>query len=338
MTQSPDKHSRKKGALWGMFVGDALAMPVHWYYNRRALKADYGRVTDYRSPKNPHPDSILWRSSYTPVNAKGDILHDQSQYWGKKGVHYHQFLQAGENTLNIKICRLLVRRLLDNGVYDADAYLNDYIDFMTIPGTHRDTYIEEYHRYFFTNYANGKHPRACGAIEKHISGIIGMVPLIVHYADDPDVARQLSLEHLHLTHLGSRMTAAGQLLLDILIPVLHGKSLFEVIAEKLYQQNNRLLGFPLIKWLDEPDENVVGRRLSTACYVEDAIPATIFLALKYHDDPAEGLIANTNLGGDNAGRGAVLGALLGAANGFEAWPASWIDGLCHPPPDIKLEN
>jgi len=30
------------------------------------------------------------------------------------------------------------------------------------------------------------------------------------------------------------------------------------------------------------------------------------MALKYHDDPQEALIANTNLGGDNAGRGAVL--------------------------------
>ena len=34
------------------------------------------------------------------VNADGDILREQAQYWGKRGVHYHQFLTAGENTLN----------------------------------------------------------------------------------------------------------------------------------------------------------------------------------------------------------------------------------------------
>jgi ADP-ribosylglycohydrolase len=56
--------------------------------------------------------------------------------------------------------------------------------------------------------------------------------------------------------------------------------------------------------------------------------------LKYHHDPARGLIANTNLGGDNAGRGAVLGALLGAANGVEAFPKPWVDGLRHPPANL----
>ena len=61
----PAKHDRSmaKGALYGLCIGDALTMPVHWYYNRQALFRDYGRVTDFLAPKNPHPDSILWRSS-----------------------------------------------------------------------------------------------------------------------------------------------------------------------------------------------------------------------------------------------------------------------------------
>jgi ADP-ribosyl-[dinitrogen reductase] hydrolase len=52
--------------------------------------------------------------------------------------------------------------------------------------------------------------------------------------------------------------------------------------------------------------------------------------------PPVGLIANTNLGGDNAGRGAVLGALLGAANGPQAFPKSWVDGLRHPPSNLDF--
>lgn len=334
MAVSPDHHSRKKGAILGMFAGDALAMPVHWYYDRQALLRDYGRVTQYLAPRNPHPDSILWRSAYEPVNDKGDILHEQGRFWGRRGVHYHQFLQAGENTLNLKLCLLLINRLIKHNGYDADAYVDDYIAFMTTPGNHSDTYAEEYHRHFFTNYAHGKHPRACGIMEKHISGIIGMIPLAVYHADDADLARQLAFEHLQLTHLGQRMSTAGKLLLDILLPVLGGESLFDVIAYKHRMQDHPLLGYPLMRWLDDPDDIVVGRRLSTACYVEDAMPATIYLALKYHDDPAAGLIANTNLGGDNAGRGAVLGALLGAANGHGAFPESWLTGLRHPPPEL----
>jgi ADP-ribosylglycohydrolase len=38
---------RRMGVLWGSFIGDALAMPVHRYYDRAALKRDYGIVRDY---------------------------------------------------------------------------------------------------------------------------------------------------------------------------------------------------------------------------------------------------------------------------------------------------
>jgi ADP-ribosylglycohydrolase len=77
---------------------------------------------------------------------------------------------------------------------------------------------------------------------------------------------------------------------------------------------------------------VIGERLSTACYVEDAIPAVLYLAWKYHDDPRCGLIANTMAGGDNVHRGAVLGSLLGLENGVGAFPPEWVDGLAERPP------
>jgi ADP-ribosyl-[dinitrogen reductase] hydrolase len=325
-----DLQSRQKGAVLGMLIGDALAMPVHWYYDRQALYRDYGHITGYLAPKNPHPDSILWRSVYEVTDRSADILHDQRKYWGQHGIHYHQFLKAGENTLNVKLCALLIDTIVENGTYDSDIYLDRYIDFMTTPGRHEDTYVEEYHRHYFTNYANGKPPRSCGIIEKHISGIIGMIPLIVRYAEDQETARRLALAHLRLTHLGDRMTAAGNLLVDILLPVLNGASLKDTIVNKIKRQDNPLVGLPFFRWLGDPDETVIGRHLSSACYVEDALPATIYLALKYHHDVTRGLIANTNLGGDNAGRGAVLGALLGAANGPGAFPKPWVDGLRHP--------
>lgn len=90
-------------------------MPVHWYYDQAALERDYGHVVDYLAPKNPHPDSILWRSSYTALNAQGDILHDQAQYWGRKNIHYHQFLSAGVNTLNLKLLRLAFQSMQESG-------------------------------------------------------------------------------------------------------------------------------------------------------------------------------------------------------------------------------
>jgi ADP-ribosylglycohydrolase len=72
--------------------------------------------------------------------------------------------------------------------------------------------------------------------------------------------------------------------------------------------------------------------------VEDSVPSVLYLALKYRDRSEQGLVANTNLGGDNVHRGAVLGALLGAANGLEAFPSRWVKGLRHPPPDLDLRG
>jgi ADP-ribosylglycohydrolase len=147
---------KRRGCLLGAFLGDALAMPVHWYYDRAALARDYGRVFDLVAPKNPHADSILWRSTYTAPNLKGEILHGQAAYWGKRGIHYHQFLRAGENTLNMQLALELLAVLREHRNYSRADYLKRYIDFMTTPGRHRDTYIEECHRNFFTKYARGK--------------------------------------------------------------------------------------------------------------------------------------------------------------------------------------
>ena len=327
----PDSSDRARAALYGLFIADALAMPVHWYYDRRALQRDYGRVTDYLKPRNPHPDSILWRSSYRPPGSGYDILHEQSMYWGQKGIHYHQFLGAGESTLNTKLCHLLIRSLSACNGYDRDDYLRRYIDFMTSGGNHRDTYVEEYHRHFFNNLAAGKSSDRCGVLEKHIGGLTGMVPILVYYRDAPARAADTARQHLSLTHLGATMETAADVFIDAILRAMAGQPLEEMLETEIAAQRNPFYGHPFRKWLSLDDEEVVGKKLSSACYVQDSVPAVIYLAYKYARDPEKALIANTNLGGDNVHRGTVLGALLGAAHGMSAWPARWIDGLIDPP-------
>ena len=77
-------------------------------------------------------------------------------------------------------------------------------------------------------------------------------------------------------------------------------------------------------WSQEADDAVIGRRLSPACYIPDAFPAALYLAWKYAEDFGAGICANAQVGGDSCHRGAVVGALLGEANGV---PARWRDGL-----------
>ncbi len=322
---------RADGALWGLFMGDALAMPVHWYYDRAALRRDYGEVRDYLAPRDPHPDSILWRSSYVPENPDADILHDQAQYWGRRGVHYHQFLAAGENTLNLQLVHLLLDQVADDGGYDADRYLDRLVSVLRTPGAHHDTYAEEWLRGFFTNRARGRGLRECAVKEKHVGGLAGATALLILGHADPAEARRTAHLHLGLTHTGPLMEAALDAVADILQPLLAGDELRPTIDAVLDRGRNPLLQKPLRAWDRLDDLEVIGRKISPACYVDDAVPAVVHLARRHHADPERALVANTMVGGDNCYRGAVLGAIMGAAHGLDGWPERWRTGLRRAP-------
>jgi ADP-ribosyl-[dinitrogen reductase] hydrolase len=313
---------KKRSCLLGAFLGDALAMPVHWYYDRAALARDYGRVVDLVAPKNPHADSILWRSNYTAPNPKGEILHEQAAYWGRRGIHYHQFLRAGENTLNMQLALELLSVLREHGNYDKADYLKRYIDFMTTPGRHRDTYIEECHRNFFTKYARGKKPEDCGGDDIHIGGLAHVPILATWYVDKESAALEAVREHVRVTHRGELVETAARDLTKMLIAILNGSS----VRESIEKFGNGWVGRRKLEaWAERPDEEVIGSILSPACYLKDAFPAALFLAWKYPNNLESALIANTNLGGDNCHRGIVVGALVGA--GGAAVPERWSKNL-----------
>ena len=312
------------GMVWGSFIGDALAMPVHWYYDRAALHRDYGTVRDYLPPRNPHPGSILWRSEYTALNARGEILHDQAQYWGRRDIHYHQFLRAGENTLNLQLAKVLMESLVARGSYEPDGYLQRYTEFMLTPGQHRDTYVEECHRKFFTAYARGAAPRKCAGSDIHIGGLAHVGILCAFLASDAKAARAAVREHITLTHRSDEVLAAGDALAQILCDTAAGGDLRTAIFQHGADWFSKRKAE---QWSREPDEVVIGHRVSPACYIADAFPASLYLAWKYAGDFESGVIANANVGGDNCHRGAVVGALLGAAVGESGIPPRFIGEL-----------
>jgi len=84
----------------------------------------------------------------------------------------------------------------------------------------------------------------------------------------------------------------------------------------LHQAGQVITGTNVLKLLKNKggDAVVVGRQYSTACYITDSWPSVCYLAAKYHEDPGNALLVNTNLGGENAHRGAVLGTIVGVAS------------------------
>lgn len=321
---------RYHGASLGACIGDALSMPAHWFYDPQELERTFGRIDCYMAPPSRHPGSILWRSSYAPTEPEFDILGQQRRFWGQRGVHYHQFLAAGENTLNLKLLQLVLTQVAEHGEYDPGRYLDAYQRFLLAPEEHHDTYVEECHRGFFINLRAGKKPEKAAVAEKHIGGMVAVIPLYAalrHLGHDNAVARRAVLSHVGLTHAGPLVGSGAATLLTLAAELWEGVPLTESLGAHLTRQDLPFLQGPLLKQAELPPERVLGRLYSTACYLDDALPATFYLALRYATNAEEGLVANTMAGGDNCHRGAVLGALLGLDAGPSVFPEHWRTGL-----------
>ena len=318
-----------ENAMLGSLAADAVSMPVHWYYDTQKLDHDYGLLTGYLAPKNPHSDSILWRSSYTPRNLRGNILHDQAKYWGRREVHYHQFLAAGENTINYQLGKELYLKILQNGAYDSDKWLARYIECLLEKGWHQDTYLEEYHRAFFDNYAKGVAPSNCGIDDLHIGGLSHVSCLLAGLIETGVTGLNEQLlqveRHVRLTHRNRYVSEAAAAMTRILHSLGEGIDLRKALEchAKPWASAGQF-----DTWTHFPNRTVIGRHLTMACYLPESFTASLYLCWKYADDFSAGILANAHCGGDNCHRGAVVGALLGAANGV---PDKWKEGLTNVP-------
>jgi len=170
---------RAAGALWGMHIADALAMPSHWFYGgNRQVRATYGGdITGYVKPSTDLQGSIMNLSNTGGAgrgSTDGDIIgtvicHGKKRYWERgRSCHYHCTLQAGEGTIEASIVRELYNSMTANGGVVAPAnFVQQYIKFMTTPGTHNDCYASTYHRMFFKNRADGRPLEQCPDNDGH---------------------------------------------------------------------------------------------------------------------------------------------------------------------------
>lgn len=338
MSQTITPRQRAIAALKSLFVGDALAMPVHWYYNPMDIFRQFrGGITGFEAAPDFHPSSIMSLHS-TQKGGRGPhaanderrevvgdvILKDRRQYWDQPNEHYHHGMPAGENTLNAYCARAVLRVLRDNhGHYDRDGFLAAYIELMTAePARHPDTYAESYHRGFFANLELGKPAEKCGAVTHDtasIGGLVTIAPIVFaeRLSGTPlDRVKDICVEHLGLTHPDQYLAKVCKDyvgLLDELLFLEDDKDAATVISA--WSKRSISLQLSEIVPRIHSDNDVVGRMFSSACYITDSWPSVLYLAYKYCDSQKAGLLSNTNLGGDNVHRGAVLGCLLGLASG-----------------------
>ena len=153
-------------------------------------------------------------------------------------------------------------------------------------------------------------------------------------------------EHIHLTHKSEKLQRYAELLAELYIELLSGTPLRTAVLRAAAQLGLDLPRMATLRAADSAqglpaafeDLPVIASAFGLSCYVHDALPAVLFLAYKYPDsaDVERALLANTNAGGNTVHRGAILGAILGAAHGTVAYPKHLMDDL-HASQQLQVE-
>lgn len=262
------KEQRTRNALWGLFIGDALAMPAHWYYNLDNIQKDFsGGIRNYQNALHPHPESFMVGMTYFP-NTEGKLaydilgrhkrfyktnyselsinLSDQEHEHGNatpklsERYHYHHNLKAGENTLGAHLVRILMRSIIENGKYVDTHFINDFIAYMT-SDISKDPYIEIYIRRYFENYTKGNSPLNAAELQSNTwsigshGGVIRPLVLSLLYAN-PFESLGVAIEHQNLTHRSQNVAAT----LCVLVPLLNELTTNEEALEAFFKASQKL--------------------------------------------------------------------------------------------------
>jgi ADP-ribosyl-[dinitrogen reductase] hydrolase len=245
------------------------------------------------------------------------------------------------------------RTLANKGDYDQDAFLQDFITYMSTPGQNRDPYCEIYIRAWFESYSKGVAPELCAQKQRTVwsigshGGIIRPLVLSI-LAKEPYQGLGLAISHQQLTHRSENVSSALGILVPLLHALLRGEQPHETISEyakktrqikitgenlsKTYRAHKGPGNIPKDQmwkihteysnqYLDinhiletYSDDEIIGKLFATACYPEHGLPLLLCLLHRNRADFKASLLANANAGGDNVHRGMILGLLAGASN------------------------
>ena len=252
------------------------------------------------------------------------LCSDKKQFWLRGGsYHYHHGMKAGENTLDALVTRVATQSVLQQRSFVKQDFLNRYIQFMTTPGSHNDTYAGTCHRMFFKNWRDGIAPEQCPDNDSHnvdaIDALMIVPPIaLLHLQSTPEVRAQAIKAAIQTTRNSTIVLDYANVYADMLLSVVKGSSITDAAINA-----GRQIGL---------DVAVVARRLTSdpmvACYIDSSFPALLIFAYRYGDQGIEALLlASTNAGGENVARGSLLGALAGAKYGRSGLPESLVRGL-----------
>lgn len=332
---------RAAGAIMGAFIGDAMGVGAHWYYDLDEMRRDYGE----------------WIDGYTRP----------------KSGRYHDGLEVGELSQAGHILKLTIESLLDADGYDhehfcatLDRELLPRLDGrpMSGPGGYTNQSIREVYR----QRVDQKKPwHEVGSRADTTESIERTLALAVRYAFDPDKLAISIAKNTYQTQtddlVGSMSVAYGAVLAELV----KGERLDSQISDRLMRltkqgrlpfhvvtgsdlkppkrdaddpSNAGLFASPdalltpsyMARVVDDPDIIIepawkVSLVYGMPCAIYHQLPASYYLAARYRDDFESALLHAINGGGQNLARAILTSALVGGQVGLSKIPQRFIDGL-----------
>jgi ADP-ribosylglycohydrolase len=332
---------RAAGAIMGAFIGDAMGLGPHWYYDLEEMRRDYGD----------------WITGYTdPMPGR-----------------YHDGMKAGQLSQAGFILKLLLSSLVEKGGYDEadfcrriDEELLPLLDGTPVsgPGGYTSQSIRELWR---QRVQQGVPWGETGGKADDTEAIERTLALAIRYALNPGRLAGNITSNTILTQNDAAivsMTVAYGAVLGMLVK---GHSLNTHLSGKLMRLVNKgELPFHHITGDNlqpprpgDPDPSNAGLfaspdalltpsymaaaaidpdiRIEPAwkvsivygmpCAIYHQLPAVYYLAARFHDDFEAAMLHAINGGGQNQARATLAGALVGAQVGLGGIPQRFIDGL-----------
>jgi len=332
---------RAAGAVMGAFIGDALGLGPHWYYDLTELRRDYGEwITGYTDPRSGR---------------------------------YHSGLKAGQLSQAGFILKLLAGSLVACGGYDEtdfcrrmDEDLLPLLDGTPIsgPGGYTSQSIRDLWRQRVEQRRpwgeTGGHADTTEAIERTLA-------LAVRYALDPARLAATITGNTVLTQSDATIVSMTVAYGAVLGQLVQGHPLDAHLSSRLMRLvNSGALPFHAVTAENlqpprpgDPDPPRAGRfaspdalltpsymaiaaadpeiRIEPAwkvsivygmpCAIYHQLPAAYYLAARFRGDFESALLHAVNGGGQNQARAILTGALVGAQVGLTRIPRRLIDGL-----------
>jgi ADP-ribosyl-[dinitrogen reductase] hydrolase len=312
------------GAIMGTFVGDALGLGCHWYYDLQTLRADYGPwITDYVTSK---PD-------------RSDAFASIAKYRNEQGLRAGDMSQTGQVTL------LLLEAVVERGAYDQEGFtrrldgLLEKLDGKPYSGRYTDWAMRDVWKQRRSRMAWADAGSRADTAEAAVRSAI----LAARFFLDPERLAKEGYGNIRLTH--AEPYVAGQslsfaLALSALIskvPIGKIRGYLADLAEKeairtlvpsfdcLTQAANGAMAVASGVTIDPP--SLICSLNGLNCTIGFMLPSVYYLIHRFPNDFEMAVLSAVNGGGNNMARAALTGALSGAIVGRKGIPERFISGL-----------